>query len=232
MLITTTIKQKTIALKKAFNPRSFVLILVSIFVFSWPLMQAFNTIIQGLEYYISFIILYLVFIFIEKIFSKEIFIAIIVAAILRIVIDDSIYSLGFLKFLIITSLVFGVLRLFILNLGFFAFSRKVKIKDLKQGMIPAEIFYNEQTKKKTEFSVKKILYEGLALYLTTTDDQPLFKPEIEGLKKSSITKLKNMKKKHPELEYLSIHTTLPFAPFLFIGVLLTIILKTHILTLI
>ena len=107
-------------------------------------------------------------------------------------------------------------------MGYDLLSKHVDIKLLKKGMIPLEKVYMEGSKYKKE----DILHFSLLSYMQekTKKRDYLFEPEAEGLTEKDVKKLKSLE---DELgfEHLRVAQTMPFAPYLFIGTLLTLLFQ-------
>ena len=111
-------------------------------------------------------------------------------------------SLNFwLSFLILT-MGYAIIRMFIKDLGNI-FSKETKIKDLKQGMILTTLI--------TKSKKKNIL----------------IKIDPSGINKEDLKKIKDWAKK-TKTKSLQIQETICFAPFIFLGSLITILLKGNI----
>jgi prepilin signal peptidase PulO-like enzyme (type II secretory pathway) len=159
-------------------------------------------------------------IILERVFHAKLFTIVLGIAILRLFFDKTVYSLSSLKFLFFIWILFIILRFFFLYLGYNILTKDVDIKLLKKGMIPAEKVYFENGKYKKE----SMLYFSLFSYLyeKTKKRKYLFETTAEGLSEGDVEKLKRMEKKLG-FEHLRIHQTLSFAPFMFVGTLLTIL---------
>jgi Flp pilus assembly protein protease CpaA len=85
--------------------------------------------------------------------------------------------------------------------------KEVELKDLKEGMIPANSLFIENGIVK-EFSLNEMINQALK----GTIAKPLITTSAEGLTKEQIKELKSMKVKH-----ISVKESFPFAPFLGVG---------------
>ncbi len=202
-------------LKDLVNPKKIfetAIILFAIFWISKLLLSIF-----GLEKNIFLIIILTIFIFSfihDKIGKRAVwlFLAIVL---LRFAVDKSIYSLAFLVNFVVLLFVWTAFNQFfsggILSLGQEIFSKDIGINELKEGMMLVDTITIKG--KKLEIKPKQIfgLYRGLI------DD------EAEGLTREQIKKLRNSGVKR-----IRIAQTIPFAPLLFLGAILTIIAKGNI----
>jgi preflagellin peptidase FlaK len=139
-------------------------------------------------------------------------------AVIRLIIDfDHIYTFKFFYDTGTLLLSFIILRYFIVYIGYFAYTKLIKINDLKPGMIPAEgiIKAGEDDYRK----IKLIYHSFIEMILNMSSD---------GITKENID---NLKKLYSEgklnFDYVLIHSFVPFAIFLFFGYLITIVIKSN-----
>ena len=219
LLIKTSWKEKKEALKQVLNIKILIGLAVSLFVFLWFDRLVYFLIGKPMNLFLEIFLIFLIFIFLEKIFSKKIFIFLIALAVLRLVFDRTVYSLGFLKLFISIFALFLFFRMFLLNLGFFSLTMNIEVKNLKPGMMPAEMIHFERKK----YTKRKIIYFSFFDYLRESRTKGEFDFQAEGLTKKGINKIKRLAKKHKNLKNIRIQQTMPFAPFLFLGAVLTLI---------
>jgi len=130
---------------------------------------------------------------------------------------EQILLLEFWKNFILITVAYGILFTFVSSVSVL-FTKAIPVKDLKKGMFLAEMPV-----------IKGKLSNIIPLFSTNQKfpGKPLFKPKNEGLSSADINKLKKM-----HIRDLHIHQTIPFAPFIVIAALLTLFLKTNIVSLI
>lgn len=143
------------------------------------------------------------------------------------------------------------------QLGYLAFSKNIKISQLKPGMVLADsIVYNivktnpykNNSKCNSKLSNNaNFLIDGKIKNKPDYKDnfdcerkiytigfcamgKPFLDLEPEGLTYSQVKKVKKLNKKL-KLSHIAVSETMPFAPFLFLGILLTILLQGNILIL-
>ena len=104
----------------------------------------------------------------------------------------------------IIVLFFLVFRFFILELGFSTYTKEIPIGKLKRGMVLADVFYEGKARSR----------RSLIDYFMKSD----IDARSEGVTAGDIRKLKDMK-----VKTVRILETLPFAPFMLFGALLTFI---------
>ena len=210
-------RQKKEVFLKTFHPKQALGLISTLLVFSWFLQEAFS-LFGFSNWVLTIIVMFVLFGVLEKLFSTNTTYFIYVLAACVTIFDKQILTSSFLKGFSVLVLLFFLLRTFILELGFQTFTNEVKIENLKPGMIPAEVIgYERQEPKK-----KKIQYFNIIQYIKGTRNK-FFDIKAEGLTKDNLKKIEELAKKHPDFKTLKIQQTLPFAPFMFFGALLTVL---------
>ncbi len=179
----------------------------------------------------------LIFISMQKKLKEKAIVASIGIAILRLIIDKSIYSIDFwIRFIILVLLmkiVTSFLKGNISNLGQEIFTEEIDVKKLKEGMVLSEVIVKKEKMTKEELNelkenknIKVIKYNG-SYYIKKPKSYINFNnfigEEAEGLTKEQINLIKRIR-----IKKIKISQGIPFAPFMFSGVLLTIILKGNV----
>ncbi len=231
-------------LKNFFQPKQLLDSIVYLFAVYWMIELLLSLVgIIGVEqhYVLKMFLAMLIFAGMQKKMKKTSFYLMLALVLLRLVIDKSVYSLMFLKnfiiLIIIWRLIIGFITGGISELGRELFSKEMNIQDLKPGMLLSEFI--EKKEKMTEkelMALKKqenleIIKNKNIYYIKRPksgfefgkfideEAEGLTKKQIEVLKKTGIKKIK-------------VSQTIPFAPLVFLGVLLTLIAKGNILILI
>jgi hypothetical protein len=236
LIFKTTTQQKINALMGAFNPKKIVVLAIFLFSIMWVIQIIFsligriNAVIPVIlsNYFIMIFLLFLTMTYLERILRVNVLKISIILAILRLGLDWSIYSMDFLRYFLIVFLSFLFIRFFILELSFTIYTHYVDINLLKPGMVPAEVIYEENKEYKTE----PILHFSFLSYLQakTSGKKYIFEHRSGGLTEEEVTKLRELYQvKKIKFEHLKIQPTIPFAPFMFLGVILTIIFRGNIL---
>lgn len=134
---------------------------------------------------------------------------------------ESILTLSFASNILIALVVFYIGFSFINNLGFFMFTERVKFDQLKPGMVPIEMIVKREKYEKIRFSGAERNVGGSFL----------FEHGEGGLSEGDLKKIKvAYAEKKLDFDNLVVMQTLPFAPFMFFGVLLTLLLKGDLFT--
>ncbi|MEM3555711.1 MAG: hypothetical protein QXF56_03280 [Candidatus Micrarchaeia archaeon] len=133
---------------------------------------------------------------------------------LRLLLDSQFLSYSFLTQSLLPFIVFVIALAFITNLASFRFNERVKITHLKPNMCCVD-----RIARKGRF-YERVAAAGSALKLN-----------YDALTEDDIKKLKEMSRKGKlKFDEIIIRQTIPFAPFLFLGVLLTLVLKGDVIT--
>ncbi len=222
LLFRTSLKQKAFYLKKSMDPGQLGALFLFVFSFMWPLMYFLDFIRLPGNYFYMIFFMFILMMVLEKIFKGQLTKLLLVFSALRIIFDRSLFTLGPWLSMIITFAGFVFLRYFILYMGYDFMTKDVDIKLLKKGMVPAEIIYREKGKYKKQ----QILHFSLISYLqeSTTKREHLFEPTSDGLTQEDVKKVKKLEKKLG-FEHLRVYHTLSFAPYLFAGVIITVLFQ-------
>ena len=233
------IKEATVQLlKDSFNPGGIISSFLGLFSIFWVMQSALYQFGLGESIYLRFFLSMLFLSQLEK-WDKKFYI-IIPLAIARTLLDNSIFTLTFLlqmlSILIVWRLLFSILTGGVMQLGHNIFSREVKMDDLEPGMIMSEVIESKNLSELSGSELKK-LKSDKRIKIRIDDDRILItKPQEfkdkgqvvdclpEGLDKKQIKLLKTL-----GIPSIRICNTIPFAPFLFAGALLTIAAKGNIL---
>jgi len=218
MLSKTSAKQKLHYLIKSLQPKELFSVLLFLFAFTWLLGPAYPLFNIPANYFLNIFMLFLILVVLEKILSGKLMYYMIGISVLRLIFDRGLFTVSAWVTLGLTMLGFILLRFFILYMGFDFMTKQVDVGLLKPGMVPAQMVY----KQKGKYIRQNILHFSMLSYLkdSTQKRDYLFETAAEGLTKDDIKKLNSLKL---GFEHLRIYNTLSFAPYLFGGVLLTIL---------
>lgn len=228
VLFKTNAKQKTIILRTALRPDKILRWIIVVFSLSWVSSIAFkaiglsNNIIYSIIAIIAFhqLLKYLVDSLnrnqkIQKIKLTTIKVMLLIILLRAIFQLSEFFSLEFWKHFLLLTLLYGIVRMVIYELGE-AFVTEVLINDLKPGMMPAELIVNQDGYKRIkipkygdsqrEIKIKNLVYDPSTAGLTSKDIRAIKRLQFRG-------------KIH--FNRLRMQQTIPFAPFLFIGSLIT-----------
>lgn len=229
-------KRKLGALKNSLNPKRILALALSIFALMWPirilsgLLGAYNPLLAQLfsNFFIVVLVLFLLMSILEKMLLLNFIKMTIVTAVLRLLLDRSIYTMVFLRQFIIIIISFVIVRFFILQLTHSIYVKHVDIHLLRKGMVPAERVF----KRKDTYRKAPLLFFSLFSYMKQPSEDDIFDIRPEGLSDKDCRRLRKLKRENKiTFDHLKVHQVLPFAVFLFIGVMVTIIAKGNIFAL-
>lgn len=201
---------------------TFLNMVLVFFIITWVLSSLSKYFKINLNIFFSLTVIYILIFASKLVFKKFLNPFLITIALLRVILDaKNVLTIPFAIQLMSFSFVL-LLVLAISSLTSNLFIQKLPIKFLKEGAVISDIIYfDKQSKKYKKVDpsnaeiLKKIAAEKTILELNSYS---------EGLTGSDIVKIKKLSKTG-RLDFLdvNIHQTLPFAPFLFFGVILTIL---------
>ncbi|MCD6215911.1 MAG: hypothetical protein J7J92_02445 [Candidatus Aenigmarchaeota archaeon] len=121
---------------------------------------------------------------------------------------------------------------FVFNMGMLKFNISVNLKDLKPGMLLSEVIVKKDGKySKSPVIFMPTRFAMLRGLIERVKESPVIKYRSSGITEKDIKKIQQLKKEGKlDFEHLLVQQTVSFAPFLFLGVLLTIILKGSIIS--
>jgi len=220
MIVKTTWKQKLHYIKMTLQTENTLGLLLFLFGFLWLLYSFYYFTGVGGNYFISLALLFIILFTLEKIFGENLIKVFVVIAVLRLLFDDRVLALASWVDLAYTFVGFLVLRFFILYMGYDYMTKRVDVSLLKEGMVPAEVIYRSGDK----FHKRRYLHFSMLSYIQekTRKRDYLFELTAEGLTPEDLEAIKKNSNDFT-FEHLRIYKTLSFAPYLFIGVLLTIL---------
>ena len=200
------------------------LINISMFIFGFDFLFRFIRIPYE-NVFTSAILFFIIFQLLEillKSKKKNFFIFLVV---LRIIFDN--HKLVSIRFLsnFITILAFVILIFLLVKLSYYGSTKKIKIDNLEEKMQLAEdIEYDESNRL-----YRKVRVENLTLISYLQND--VFKlgryDKNKGLSKENIDWIKK-KKSEIGIKTIRVFETMPFAPFIFVGIILTILAKGNV----
>lgn len=222
----TSMEEKVEGIKETFDLRTVAGFAVMVFALSWPIQLLFS--FYNIESNL-FIDLFLIFLLIEILryfLSLNLFIISLIISALRFVFDyASIFSTGFLLWFLFILLSFLLMRYFILYLGILAYGKKTPIESLKEGM-----FILNAVVEKNGRIVKTELFQPTLFNIAQNIKKKFLIDFSKPLTKKDLQNLEVWKKKGIlDFNSLRVQGSLPFAPFIFLGVLLTLFFKGNII---
>ncbi len=222
LIIHTRWKDIKYVLKEFIKPQAIFLVMLAFFAFQW-IIHIFNDATGiTLNFFISVLILFFFFEAMEKILPFRIMSIFVIVAISRFIIDfRTIFTFDFVIVFFLQFSVFIIMVYFILHLAYVKYGKHAKIQDLKPGMLLSEIIY----KKGKVYATRPNVQISLFMFLRTkVKEKPLIEITSNGLTREDIELLKRLhREKKLEVGSLLVQMRIPFAPFLFLGVVLYIL---------
>jgi len=199
--------------KKSFTFKSLLSLLLYFAGFSFVIQLIFSFFSIKSNFLINTLIIFFVFEMVEK---KIIDIASVILVVVRLIISpESILSLAFLKELAFMLLIFQSLWIFI-GLAIMQLVEEVKIKDLKPGMVLAEGIIKK--KGRWEKQNMSLSFFGMFKMVKASVDDEV----INVLDEKTVKEIKkDAAKGKVAFKQVKVNKTVPFAPILFLSVLLT-----------
>jgi len=209
------------SLKYAFRPYNFLLISIIFIGFASLLARLFTLFGIEANFLVYIFFMFVAYEILRRFFTAKIEMFFVLLAIIRIAIDyNSIYTISFIYKFSLTILTFIFFRFFILKLAFNAYTKKIKLKNLKPGMILAEGIVEKKDK------IQKISFFQSSLIQTLQQRKEKYIHNIGYLTKSDIEKIKELKKKNKiKFNEILIYQKQPFAIFLLLGYIITLIFQ-------
>lgn len=231
-LVNIFIKPKKEELLKAFkfmtNPYTVVQITFILFGFVWLLSFPLSLLNIQSNYFVNILLLFFTMHVIAKVSEKYFHMRIthvsLLLAVVRMFFEFStVVTISFAKQFVSILISYLFLRHFILRLGFYENSKSVRIEDLREGDIPMEkLVAQAKNGKKQKYGKNEMFFSSI-LGMFNKEKSPVFGREAKGMTPEEVSALKKMHKSGKlDFDELLIHKTLPFAPFMFFGVLLTL----------
>lgn len=215
IFLKTGYKEKLSHFKRALEPKTMLRIALFIFGVSWLVQISLNSLGLRGNIFLLLLIMYLLYNFVEKVLRFDFVYIAFAVSLARILFDKDAYTFSFLPGFLALLLLFLIIRVFIVSMGMKYFSGEVQLSQLREGMIPAEVIFKRGGRYFKRMKSFAIIGEAKAR------GKLLFNQNVLG--KNDIKRLKSLQKRLP-FRTLRIQAEMPFAPFLFLGVLITIIL--------
>ncbi|MBW2963910.1 prepilin peptidase [Candidatus Woesearchaeota archaeon] len=218
-LIKTSKKQKIDTLKKTLNWKYILSVLLTVFGLGFILNYIFSTIWPTNSYALRLACILILASVLGFVLKENMLPFMALLSLLRVFLGkEYIFSKSFIAGFVLLTTGYALARIIIWDLGKL-FTTKVRIQDLKTGMIPAEHI----TKKGHSVKLDKIWN------LRKTGKKDFFYiPTPDGLKEKEIWEIQRAHYNgRLHFDFLSIQQKMPFAPFMFLGAILTVIMRTN-----
>ena len=220
----TSLKTKALHFKETLQPKKLITQVLYLFVLIWPI--TLITSFVGLQNITILVILIIALLMykIKKLFSKKSLTILIGLSLVRLLFDKNILIVDAWKQFLLLLIFLIIIRFFLIGLSYEAFTKKISLNKIREGMVPAEvIFKSGKTYKKIKITF------GIFRSLPLGKKRYIFQPKPEGLSNEDIKKIHSLIKRI-KFNDIRIQETISFAPFLFIGALLQILLNDNVVT--
>ncbi len=229
ILIQSKKEEKIKAFKFMTNPYTVAQISLVLFGFVWLLSFPLSVLNIQSNYFVNILLLFFTMQVIAKVSEKYFHMRIthvsLLLAVVRMFFEFStVITISFAKQFVSILISYLFLRHFILRLGFYGNSKSVRIEDLEVGDVPMEkLVAQAKSGKKQKYGKKEVFFSSI-IGMFNKEKSPVFGREAKGMTPEEVSALKKMHKSGKlDFDELLIHKTLPFAPFMFVGVLLTLV---------
>lgn len=229
ILVQSKKEEKIKAFKFMTNPYTIVQISLVLFGFVWLLSFPLSLVKIPPNYFINILLLFFVMQVVAKVSEKYFHMRITYVSFLlvvaRIIFEfDRVVTFAFAKQFFYVLASYLVLRHFVLRLGFYGNSKSVRIEALKAGDVPMEkLVAQAKSSEKQKYGKNEMFFSDI-IGMFNKEQSPVFGREAKGISPEQVVELQKLHKSGKlEFTELLIHQTLPFAPFMFVGVLLTLI---------
>jgi hypothetical protein len=221
----TSFKEKKEIFIAVVKPKFILSILVAILALMFISYEISHIFKISVNYFLTTILFFLIFWLIEQKFKLKLNYFYIVVVILSIVfLHKIIFTLSFFMNWIISSCIILILYSLIL-LSRFVYTQSVKLTELKEGMIIAEMIFKRGGKY---FKRPIAFFTLLTMLRERVKANPVFGYNPDGIKREDIKKIFNLyREKKLDFNEIKVCKTTHFAPFLFLGVLLTYFAKGY-----
>lgn len=209
------------ALKYAFEPYKIVLISVIFLGFAWLFTSILSLLKLPSNFFITIFAMFVAYEILRKFFTAKTETFFVLCAIVRIIIDyNNIYTIPFLYKFFTTLFVFIVLRFFVLHIAYYSYTKKVKISQLKQGMVLAEGMVKRNKK------IEKVNFLQTSMIQTLQQRKEKYIHDLGELTKEDVEKIIKLKEeKKIDFNEVLVFQKQPFAVFLLLGYILTLLFQ-------
>ena len=222
ILLRTDWRQKWGALRSTMELKKLGPLALATFGFSWIISLVLNHVsFIPRDYFTIIILIFIIILLSERLLGLRFVWLCLVLAVARLVFDfSSFLTIGFYLSFLFLFVSMLLLRFFILELAKDMFKKEIGLEELRAGMILAGT-YGDDNGGKTH-KEERVYYDFLT-YLQERElggkgrlSRQLTREDVEFIKHE-------YKKRGWKNQKLKIHSTIPFAPFMFLGVVITIL---------
>ncbi len=220
----TSTEQKVLALKQAFKPSLIASVAVFFFSFYWLLEISLPFLPIQLDFFTMALILFALVSAVEFLLPKKsIYFFALLCPILLFLRLEAALTIEFALFFVSFMLAILLLLFFVLRLGFSCFGKLIKVGELREGMALLEI----PVLRNGKIEKKNPVLPSFVNIFSEIREKPFIEARPKGLEKKDIAKLKKaMTEGKLSFKSILVQETLPFAPLIFIGTILSFFTAT------
>lgn len=214
------------SLVTSFSPYRVLMVLVILTGFSWFVFTLFSLFGVDIGYFGLVLALFLGYELLTRFSSGKTEIVLIALALARIVVDyRNALTLRFITHMLLLTLFFVTVRLFILKISFDFFSESKNIEDLEEGDVLSEGIVEE------DYGYRKVDLLNFSLIGYMEDRKRRFVHNLGALSSEDLEEISKLGEEGKlDFEEIEVHRTQRFAMFIFLGYFLTVFLGTNFAT--
>jgi len=215
VLIRSSFKEKSAVVKQALKPDKILNILLAVFSISWLSGYLFSYMGVPPNYLLTLLFIMVAYRILSALLNEYTMHFLIVAGIIRVFLNkDYIISIPFVKSFLLITAGFIIVVVFINGMGKLYYDR-VSIYRLRPGMQ----------------LLQAVLKNGMSLDIDEAEPRRmLFRQGLQGLTEDNVNMIKKAHRKGKlHFNELKVQQTIPFAPFMFLGAMMTVICQGNVI---
>ncbi len=227
IFMSTNSREKIESVKKSLDPHSILSSVITVLGISAVISALIELLNIPSNVFVNLFFIFVAYYVMDRIFGRDLLKAMAALFIITMAFSyGNVMTLQFMQFFLIMLFSFVFIRYFILNLAFDAFTTPVYIEKLMPGMLPAEIV---RKAGKKYVKVSNIQYSIIPDF-GKGRSKGIF--GNRGLTKKDISMLNRLHSSGKfDSHQLRVHDNIPFAPIIFMGVLLTLVFNGSVFSL-
>jgi prepilin signal peptidase PulO-like enzyme (type II secretory pathway) len=219
LLFLTPLAMKTMLLRRVLKPVQVVSVGLALFVFIWLGRVLLNALGLPQVFIVNLLIMFACIEVIDRVAPKSALPVYVALSVVRLAVDPGVWEPGFIIAFGTLLISFLLLRYFVIYMGHHFYSTPCKIDELKPGMMPSEGIVEKDGKyHKVELITINILSAMRLKKLKLA-----FEMRSKGLNEEEVERIKKLAEDDKlQFDEILVQQTTPFAPFIFLGALLTL----------
>ncbi|MDP7080325.1 MAG: hypothetical protein QF415_10570 [Candidatus Undinarchaeales archaeon] len=219
LLFFTPLAMKTMLLRRVLKPVQVVSVGMALFVFIWLGRVLMDALGLPQVFIINLLIMFACIEVIDRVAPTGAMPVYAVLSVVRLAVDPGVWEPGFIAAFGTLLISFLLLRYFVIYMGHHFYSTPCAIDELKPGMMPSEgIVEKDGRYHKVELITINILSAMRLKKLKLA-----FEMRSKGLNEEEVERIKKLAEDDKlQFDEILVQQTTPFAPFIFLGALLTL----------